>query len=174
MRIRLRGVTALACFLTGAVPVYAQGLGPKILAVGSGVGQIGVVASPNEECRGPATVTATGDGRLAVLDKVNNKIVVIGSSGNEDLPLPQDLIEPADFVATTRGFVVVEATGGVVLVDRSGNVQARGSTQYNPEAGAPRLVFLTDGRMALEDLGETGFRWISMARALAISPSRVW
>jgi hypothetical protein len=78
--------------------VQAQDVRSTTLAVGSGSRQIGLVATPNEECRGPVTVTPAEGATLAVLDSVNHKIVLVGG-GNEDIPLPRDLIEPSDVIA---------------------------------------------------------------------------
>lgn len=134
------------------MPAHAQDSLSMTLAVGSSSGQIGLVMRPNEECRGPASVTPASAGRLAVLDKVNQKIVVIGGPSPEDVPLPGDLVEPADLIATTRGYLVVGALGDVVVIDGKGTPLAWTKVEHNPEAGAVRLVAFAAGGMALEDL----------------------
>jgi hypothetical protein len=150
MGIVFRFVVALF-IVVAALSVAAQDVRSTILAVGSGSGQIGLLMAPNEECRGPATVAPASDGRLSVLDRVNHKIVLIGGRATEDIPLPSDLIEPVDIAATTRGYLVAGALGGVVLVDSTGAVLARTNVPHNPEAGTVRLVLTTSG-FALEDL----------------------
>jgi hypothetical protein len=119
--------------------------------VGTGAGQVGLEMHPNEECHGPAAIASAGANTLALLDKVNGKIVVFAGSKKRDVPLPADLLEPVDFAATSRGFLVVGALGDVAVVDAKGVLRARTRTKYNPESGAPRLITLADG-FALEDL----------------------
>jgi hypothetical protein len=65
--------------------------------------------------------------------------------------LPPDFVEPVDFIATESGFVVVGALGDVVVVGFDG-IAARTNVAYDPQSGAPRLVVLPDGALALEDL----------------------
>jgi len=132
--------------------VSAQNLIPGDLEVGSGEGQIGLIMALNEECRGPATISPTSEGKLAVLDRVNGKIVVLGGSKTKDIPLPEDLLEPTDFIATTRGYLVVNALGEVILVSSEGTVIMRTKTEYDPESGSPRLISLSDGSFVLENL----------------------
>lgn len=152
MRIIFRFIVVLVALLASSQPVGAQTVRPGNLPVGSGPGQIGLVMAPNEECHGPAAMTPASGGRLALLDRVNNKIVVLGEPAQEDIPLPADLLEPSDFIATSRGYLVVGALGDVVVVDARGYVIARAATRYDPEKGAVRLVALPEGRFALENL----------------------
>lgn len=136
--------------------VQAQDTGTWSLPIGSGSGQVGLISMPNEECRGPTAITPASDGRLAILDEVNQKIVVANGAIASDVSLPNDLIEPLDLLATANGYVVAGALGDVVLVDVNGGVRARTRVDHNPEAGAIRLVPLPDGRLYLEEL--TGIR----------------
>jgi hypothetical protein len=131
--------------------VHAQAPLGIALEVGSGPGQVGLKIHPNEECQGPAAIASAGAEKIALLDKVNGKIVVFADGGRRDVPLPSDLLEPGDFLATSQGFLVVGALGDVVIVSHMGAVLARTRTGYNAEAGMPRLVALADG-FALEDL----------------------
>lgn len=118
---------------------------------GTGAGQVGLEMHPNEDCQGPAAIISAGANALALLDQVNGKIVVFSGADKRDVVLPADLLEPVDFAATSRGFLVVGALGDVAIVDATGALLARTRTQYNPESGVPRLVMLADG-FALEDL----------------------
>ena len=129
--------------------------GPVKLPVGNGFGQIGVEAAPNEECRGPAAVTPAPGGRLAILDGVNQKIVVAGGDAIEEVKLPADLLDPVDLISTTNGYLVVGALGDVALISSTGEVSTRLLTQYNPELGAPRITVLSSGQLVLEDLNGT-------------------
>lgn len=146
------GFVAWLSLVAVACSANVEDVRSRALAVGSGPGEIGVILSPNEECRGPATITPTSDGRLAILDKVNGKIVVVGNTGADDVSLPDDFIEPVDFVATTRGYVVANAFGEVLVIDGDGNVLAWTKADYNVESGDPRLIANSDLQFALEDL----------------------
>ncbi|KAB0324729.1 hypothetical protein LSO07_13455 [Janthinobacterium sp. PLB04] len=140
-----------ACLMAGALCAHAQAPLGIALEVGSGPGQLGLEIHPNEECQGPAAIASAGAERIAVLDKVNGKIIVLADGGKHDVALPPDLLEPVDFLATSQGFLVVGALGEVVVVSRMGQVLARTRTDYNAEAGVPQLVALADG-FALDDL----------------------
>ncbi|WP_031358495.1 hypothetical protein [Caballeronia sordidicola] len=151
----------LACtffyLIFGAQPTLAQKLTSGDLPVGSGKGQVGLVMALNEECHGPATISATSDARLAILDRVNDKLVIVGGPAAQDVALPANFIEPTDFIATERGYLVVGALGEVILVDPAGAVLARSNTDYDPTLGSPRLVSLSTGKFVLENLSGKRF-----------------
>lgn len=140
------------CLIITLQFAHAQNLKSGNLPVGSGPGQIGLEMALNEECHGPATVTATHDGKLAVLDRVNGKIVIVGGATPVDVPLPADLLEPTDFAATSVGYIVAGALGEIVVIDSAGKPVAREQTLYDPTAGSPRLISTLPGVFALEDL----------------------
>ncbi|WP_110972515.1 NlpC/P60 family protein [Pseudomonas huaxiensis] len=130
----------------------AQITGPFDLPIGNGLGQVGIERIPNEECRGPATIAPGPNGQLAILDSVNQKILIVGTKAATEIKLPPDLLDPVDLIATTSGYVVVGALGDVALVSATSRVSARSFTRYDPESGAPRLVVLSDGQLTLENL----------------------
>lgn len=146
MLLRFVGLTFFAASCS------AQGLSSGGLAVGSRPGEIGVVKAVNEDCRGPATIAPAANGGLAVLDRVNGKIVVLGADKPRDVPLPNDLLEAADLTVTAKGYLVVGAAGDAVLVAENGEVLARQRTAYDPTLGSPRIVFASDGEFAVENL----------------------
>jgi hypothetical protein len=141
-----------ACLMFVVSHASGQKLTSRELPVGSGKSQIGLVMALNEECRGPATISAASDAKLAILDRVNNKVVVIGGPAVEDVPLPTNFIEPTDFVATERGYLVVGALGEAIFVNPAGAVLARSKSDYDPTSGSPRLVSFITGKFALENL----------------------
>lgn len=145
------GILLILITLPGA-QAQAQFEGPVKLPVGNGFGQIGVEAQPNEECRGPATVTPAPNGRLAILDGINQKILVAGGGAIEEIKLPADLLDPVDLISTTKGYLVVGALGEVIMVTPTGEISTRLLTHYNPELGSPRIVALPSGQLALENL----------------------
>lgn len=141
---------ALMCCTFGIS--QAQGLKTGDLAVGNAPGKIGLHQAVNEECRGPATITALDGGRIAILDKVNGKIVVLGGPTPIDVQLPPQLIEPSDIAATTKGYMVAGALGDVFLVDNSARILAKTKPVYDPVSGTPRIISLAGGRFALENV----------------------
>ncbi|CAI8886420.1 NLPC_P60 domain-containing protein [Pseudomonas sp. IT-P44] len=145
------GVVLLATILPSTV-TQAQITGPLDLPIGNDVGQVGVERIPNEECRGPATIAPGPDGQLAILDSVNQKILIVGTKAATEIKLPSDLLDPVDLIATTSGYVVAGALGDVALVSAPAKVSSRTSTGYDPESGAPRFVVLSDSQLTLENL----------------------
>lgn len=153
--LNVKNIFALLCLLvqwSAAGSGHAQGLEAGDLRVGHGQGQIGLHMALNEECRGPATIAALDNGRLAVLDRVNHKIVVLDGATVRDVPLPDTLIEPSDFAPIADGYLVAGALGDAVLIDRTGKPLAQTRTAYDPTTGTPRLVSTGNGRYALENL----------------------
>lgn len=144
--------THVACLFMALQLAHAQNLTSGNLPVGSGLGQIGLEMALNEECHGPATITATSAGKLAVLDRVNGKIVIVGGATPVDIPLPTDFLEPTDFAATSVGYIVAGALGDIVVIDIAGKLVARNKTSYDPTAGSPRLISTSSGVFELEDL----------------------
>jgi len=122
------------------------------LPVGNGERQVGVERVPNEECRGPTTISPASDGRVAVLDSVNQKILVVDEMQVSEIKLPADLLDPVDLIATESGYVVAGALGDVVLVSPQSEVTARASTTYDPELGSPRFVVKSENQLSLENL----------------------
>ncbi|KKA06212.1 hypothetical protein VP02_18855 [Pseudomonas ogarae] len=143
---------ALLAIVFPSIADQAQIAGPFDLQIGHGFGQVGVERIPNEECRGPATIAPGPDGQLAILDSVNQKILLAGAKAITEIKLPSDLLDPVDLIATTSGYLVAGALGDVALVSASDKVSARVSTAYDPESGTPRFVVLSDSRLTLENL----------------------
>lgn len=146
--ILLAAVVATAVTSSG----YTQNFNAVTIAAGSGSGQIGLSRAPNEQCIGPTAIAPLSGARLALLDGINRKILVVGNAGMEEVPLPGAMVEPTDLTATTKGFVVADALGQVAALGSDGTVLAIKRTAYDPAWGAPRLVALRGNRLVLEDL----------------------
>ncbi|MBY3329008.1 hypothetical protein HFO02_36740 [Rhizobium laguerreae] len=126
------------------------------IPVGTGQGQLGLIAAPNEECRGPVTITAAASGGLAILDDVNHKILIVTADRIiQEIRLPEEFVEPVDFLATSRGYLVAGMLGQVIVVNPSGEVIARASAAYDPQAGAPRIIAPSPNEILLENLQGT-------------------
>lgn len=130
----------------------AQSALTATIEVGNGPGQIGLQQIPNQACIGPAALTAAPDGSAALLDVLNQKILIIGEKGRVDIPIPTDLIEPSDILATRAGYLVVGVEGDVVHLDSSGTVLDRTRVDHSGEEGALRFTRSRDGQLAVESL----------------------
>lgn len=108
--------------LASPVSLFAQHAIALNLPVGNSPGKIGLVKVPNEECHGPTAIAAASAGRLAILDGINRKVVLVDKVSLQDIPLPVDLIEPIDMVVTTNGFIVLGAIGDVAFIRNDGRV----------------------------------------------------
>lgn len=152
MLARLGCRVVLLAIVLPSSAALAQIADPLNLPIGRDTGQIGVERAPNKECRGPATITTDLDGRLAILDSVNQKILLASAKAITEIKLPSDLLDPVDLIATTSGYLVASALGEVALVTPQAGVKARAATGYDPESGTPRFVVLSDSQLMLEDL----------------------
>ncbi|VVM45297.1 hypothetical protein PS684_00223 [Pseudomonas fluorescens] len=152
MRARIYCGFVLLTTLLPSIAAQAKITDSFDLPIGNGVGQIGVERIPNEECRGPTTIAPGPDGQLAILDSVNQKILLAGTKAITEIKLPSDLLDPVDLISTTSGFLVAGALGDVALVSGPGTISARVSTNYDPESGTPRLVVQSDNQYTLENL----------------------
>lgn len=151
MRIPVACIALSTFLLAAAQDAFAQGSQSVPLAVGSGARQIGLLNRPNEECRGPVAIAPAAAGRLAVLDGINRKVVLVGGEPLEDVPLPSDLVEPSDLVSGSSGFAVLGSLGDLVVISARGQVVERARVNHNPEQGAVRLV-IVDGVFYVEDI----------------------
>jgi hypothetical protein len=151
---RLIGLTSL--YLVAALfAAEAQVPSSVKLPVGNGKGEIGVVAVPNQDCRGPTAIAPSPDGRLALLDKLNHKVVLADLSSQSALfefALPEYVREPVDIAPTESGFIVAGAEGHAALFSIDGIELARAKSDYDPELGAARLVASVKSGFQLENL----------------------
>lgn len=138
--------------LASPASLFAQHAIKLNLPVGNSPGTIGLAKAPNEECHGPTAIAAASAGRLAILDGINKKVVLVGKGSSQEIPLPVDLIEPVDIVVTTRGFIVLGAIGDVAFINNDGFPIIRIKSNYNPEKGSLRLAALATGGVAIEDI----------------------
>lgn len=155
------------CFFSYTSP--AQSAFKVAVEVGSGSGQIGLQQTPNQACIGPAALTAAPFDSVALLDVLNQKILVIGEKGGVDIPIPADFIEPSDILATQVGYLVVGVEGEVVHLDGSGKVLRRTRVAHSGEDGALRFTQSRDGQLAVESL--TGA--LHLVSGLSLGPKDV-
>jgi len=121
------------------------------LAIGSGLGQIGMLIDPNVECRGPQALAFFSDSELAVLDSVNRRILLLSTGRTTEIPLPPDASEPIDLVVAKEGFAILEDSGRITLLRRDGQQADRASIR--PPISSPRNKLTIDpaGNLRIDD-----------------------
>jgi hypothetical protein len=126
--VLLAALLALSAVYAGSTLAGTKGVGQQSevfsLAVGSGSGQVGYVAGNDDaEAWGPWSFTVMNNGRVAILDAANRRLLVVDRSGHEvqsiaygDLGLvsPMDVYEWRGRLAVADCSTTPEA---VVLVD---------------------------------------------------------
>jgi hypothetical protein len=127
------------------------------LPVGSGPGQLGLTADPNAKCVGPSSITAADFGRVAVLDQVNRKILIVAKEKREEVRLPENFVDPVDLVATTNGFVVAGRTGDVVFIDKFHKEVSRTHVDLSADTGTIRLLPGKQPQLQIEDVRNKRF-----------------
>gem|GEM_PF-1534135 len=122
------------------------------LPVGSGAGQIGLIDRPNEACFGPAAIAPDAAGNLAILDKVNRKIVLVSAGSLREIPLPEQMNEPQDLLAAYKGYAVAGAFGDVMMLDEDGRLLDTAKVHHNPEQGSVRIFPVSSTELELQSL----------------------
>ena len=143
---------AVAFLALGTEAATAQLSLPVNLTIGSGLAQVGVQRAPNQACLGPTAITAAREGAIAVLDALNQKVLVVGPGGTTDVPIPQHVVEPNDVLVTRYGYLIVGGAGEIVHVDQAGAVLTSTRVDHSPEDGQLRFSRTSDGRLAVETL----------------------
>ncbi len=129
---------------------------------GTGPGQVGLSTPTEGLARGPEALAVAPDGRMAVLDSVNRRIVVLAPDGSFKAHLPLSLTDPRFLCVTADRLAVLDPdTDGVCLVmDWEGVVLKSYTTPRTQEP--PTAVFLIDGHP-----------WVELAHARCAPLGRV-
>jgi hypothetical protein len=156
-------LTALIVVLVyvGSVAAGKKGVGQATemfaLSVGSGPAQIGYAeASEEEEAWGPWSFTVLKNGNVAILDAVNQRLLVVSPAGEELQSVAYEdlgLVSPVDLCEWRGRLAIAECNTSpeaVVLVDldhrrRDGQVELPDGLA---EAG-PRFLMASDGGLQL-------------------------
>jgi len=145
---------------TAAAPTPMAPSGGSLLATlpwGSGYGQVGLNAPGEGLVRGPEALAVAPDGRIAILDSVNRRVVVLDAGGAFMAAIPLALAEPR-FLAVSNDRLYVldcDADRQVVTLDWSGAGQGT--------AALPELddvvtgLFITDFGPCVEVAHESVF-----------------
>lgn len=117
---------------------------------GDGVGQVGLVQAAEGLTRGPEALAVAPDGRTAILDSVNSRVVLLAADGAFAANVPVDLTQPR-FLAVDNDLLYVldaDADHQLVCLDWQGAVVQSGRM---PTVGdAVTGLFATDGGPCVE------------------------
>ncbi|NLE74146.1 MAG: hypothetical protein GX604_05930 [Actinobacteria bacterium] len=125
---------------------------------GSGRGQVGCITPQEGLARGPEALAIAPDGRIVVLDSVNQRIVILSARGGWETAFPVPLAEPRFIAVDESSIVVLDADTDrrAVTLDWSGRV-----TQKSP---LPLLDSPATGVFLAE-----GCAWVEVGHARSIS-----
>ena len=89
------------------------------LSWGEGEGQVGLVRATEGLTRGPEALAIAPDGRVAILDSVNSRLVLLDSDGQPLQPIRVDLAEPRFLAADDDVLYVLDADADKKLASYS-------------------------------------------------------
>ncbi len=117
---------------------------------GDGVGQVGLVRAAEGLTRGPEALAVAPDGRMAILDSVNSRLVILAADGAFAANTPVDLSQPR-FLAVDNDLLYVldaDADHELVCLDWQGAEVQRG--RMPAVSDAVTGLFATDGGPCVE------------------------
>lgn len=101
-------------------PAEASGGSPLFtLPWGDGPGQVGLVSRADEESRGPEALAVAPDGRVAVLDSVNGRLLLLTPAGDPLATAPLDIAAPRFLAADNDRVLVLDADDSLRLLTYS-------------------------------------------------------
>jgi hypothetical protein len=103
------GVLSAGQEQAGYPPSASTGVRLVTLAWGAGQGQVGLAASSEGLQRGPEGLAVARDGRVAILDSVNHRVLTLGPSGAILGTIPVPLSEPRFLAVTDSRMYVLDA-----------------------------------------------------------------
>lgn len=83
---------------------------------GDGPGQVGLVKRADEESRGPEALAVTPDGRVAVLDSVNSRLLLLAPGGDLLATAPLDVAAPRFLAVDNDRVLVLDADDSLRLL----------------------------------------------------------
>ncbi|MHB9148983.1 MAG: hypothetical protein ACYC33_02680 [Thermoleophilia bacterium] len=91
-------------------PAEASGGSPLFtLPWGDGPGQVGLVRRADEESRGPEALAVAPDGRVAMLDSVNDRLLLLTPAGDPVATAPLDVAAPRFLAVDSDQVLVLDA-----------------------------------------------------------------
>ena len=142
---------------TAAEPAVSSGTLLVSLPWGSGYGQVGLAAPGEGLTRGPEALAVTSDGRVAVLDSVNKRVVMLDAGGVFVGSAPLPLAEPRFLAVSDDRLCVLDCDADHRLVSLDWSGTYLGATEL-PELGEVVTgLFVTDSGPCVELAHENVF-----------------
>ena len=149
--------TAIPGGAAGGSLVASQGTILVKLPWGAGPGQVGLLAPAEGLARGPEAVGAAADGRIAILDSVNHRIVTLDSSGTFARSIPLTLSEPRFLAVSGDTLYVLDCDSDRQLVSFDWNGGMVGSSALPSLDDVVTGLFATDSGPCVEIAHERTF-----------------
>jgi hypothetical protein len=124
---------------------------------GDGPGQVGLARAEEGLTRGPEALAVAPDGRIAILDSVNSRLVLLGSDGSFMGTLPLRLSQ-ARFVAVDDELLYVldaDTDRRLICLDWQGALVHDAQVPVLPDAVTG--LFVTDGGASIEIVHDCSF-----------------
>ena len=151
---------------------------------GQGTGQVGLVRPAEGLTRGPEALAIAPDGRIAVLDSVNKRVVALAADGSPSGQIPLDLREPRFLAVDGDSIYVLDADADrrLVALDWQG-VEHHDAAMPALDDVVTGLFATTDGPCVevahdavylvdFKDAGQTGGAAKQSRAALRAAPGR--
>jgi len=131
--------------------------GTALLALpwGDGPGQVGVTTGSDSEGRGPECLAIAPDGRIAILDSVNSRLVLVDGSGAAAGVIPLTLRSPRFLAVTSEAIHVLDADEDRLLLAFSWEGAQVSSRPVGPFP-EPVTALLLDGDAPVIEVGHRG------------------
>ena len=142
--------------IAGAL-VASQGTLLVKLPWGVGPGQVGLQAPAEGLARGPEAVAVSPDGRIAILDSVNRRLVTLDSSGIFARSIPITLTEPRFLAVSGDTLYVLDCDSDRQLVSFDWNGAIVGSSALPALDDVVTGLFATDTGPCVETAHERTF-----------------
>ncbi len=122
---------------------------------GDGPGQVGVTTEADSEGRGPECLAVAPDGRIAILDSLNSRLVLVDGSGVPAGVIPLDLRSPRFLAATNEAIHVLDADDDYLLSTFSWEGTQLSSSPAGPFP-EPVTALLIDGDAPVIEVAHRG------------------
>ena len=116
---------------------------------GEGPGQVGLLHRPDHESRGPEAFAVAPDGRLAVLDSVNNRILLLTTTGDTSATIALDLAAPRFLAADDNNVFVLDADDDLRLLSYSWQGEPLSDVSVGPFEDPVTALLVSDQGEAL-------------------------
>lgn len=141
----------------GGKSMESRGKELVTLPWGSGPGQVGLVQPTEGLTRGPEALAVAPDGRIAVLDSVNKRVVYLDAAGRYVLAAPVALAEPRFLAVDNQRLYVLDCDADRQLVTLDWQGRALGVTSLPELPDVVTGLFATNQGACVEVTHQTTF-----------------